>query len=463
MKLKLNSICWLISSILIGGCVNSRPLPSVIQSDNYSSDKEKNSQIIIPSTDKVLTINEAVKTGLRNNPTYEMMEVALLKAHNSFYNSLTQYSPKISTTGKFYGQQGTGGESGWKGEAEPKATLMLFNGMQRELAVFNANINIKKTEEEKKDARRILVNAIIDMYYNLVMMDRVIEIWTEDCNFQEEMLTIEEEKVRQNLKGVEDTYNFRFLLEYSRSRRISVELLRKVGGYAFAALLGLTNAELPDDLELISLKEITSRYKVDVAPFTIDHYLDLAIEQRPDLKARKLELRMMKNNYYAAWGKFSPVINAEVSYKWENSQWASQKQTLKYGLNATWELWSGGSRIFGIRDAEYNVQQVELAIMAKWIEVVSQVRIAYATLQTAVMNLDILTKATNYAIKQRDIAKSLFEVSKADVVRLNQAQVYLVRAQGDRANAEAEVYKAKANLQKAIGAEYDLSSDITGM
>ena len=184
----------------------------------------------------------------------------------------------------------------------------------------------------------------------------------------------------------------------------------------------------------------------------VEYYLDIAIDQRPDLKQVRSALKAQRFELYSTWGKFAPTISATANYGLTTSDWEYSGQSISYGLTASWELLDAGmSRIFNVRSAQINLAQSKLDVLSKWIDIVGEVRTAYVKLQMSLIDEQLRTEAVEFAKKQRDMVKEKYENQIESITRLNQVQSLLVTAQLTKTTSIISVYKAKTDLNTACG------------
>ena len=462
---KLVRVLYILSAIAFSGCVSSTPPPpSVLHADNYSA-LTSQEQRILPVGNKVFTLEDAVRIGLANNPGYEKQKLALTKAYNNFYKQLFTYLPTVSASvngGVSQGQTKTNGNSHWvrndwakSGGFSGSASFTIFNGLSREMELLAKYEAVAKTKQALKYVRLTLINAIVNIYYDLVLSKAQIAITRQDLSFQQQMLEIEHVKYDNGLVTYDQVLNFEYKVKSVEIGILTFVLNYDVQGYALAALMGLTTAELSNNIELQSLDELIKKIEQNYSPLGVEFYLDIAIDQRPDLKESRLALKAAKYSLYSAWGKFAPTFDANADYGLNTRDWFSYKgESLNYGISANWDiLTSGFSRIFTVRDNQITVAEKGQDVLIKWIEVVEDVRKAYVALQNSLLQEKLATASERIAEKQRDMIKEMFENQLVSVTRLNETQNDLVKAQLEKVKALITVYQTKSDLEKACGVQ----------
>jgi outer membrane protein TolC len=473
-KLTLNITVMLMTVMLFSSCVTSNPPPpSVLHADSYTT-VESNDKRILPETNELFTVNDAIRIGLANNPDYESTKLSLEQAYNTMYQEivgylpslditpsagLINYSKSIKTNGNGFFGMGVGdfggGTSGTGNVGyNASSSLTLFNGLQREFNILRTYELAKKKDYAMKFARLTLINTIQLAYYNMAMLKSQFNIFTANADFQHQMLEFQKVKFQNNLITNDHVLNFELELDIAKLKVLSLRLDYKIAEYTLAALLGLTTVEFPENLKLMSLGSILETIKEGYNPLGIEYYLDLAIDQNPKLKEVRTSLQAKKYELYSSWGEYSPTITADLGYSYQTANgWKNMNNgtgAFSAGINASWALWDN-ERIFTIRGNIIKVDIEEQTIYSTWIDIVKSVRTAFATLQTSILKQQIAQKAWQIGQRQRDIVQKKYEMGLENITRLNQVQTLFVTAEMDNASATMDIFRARADLEKACG------------
>ena len=469
MKLVRNTLLTLGISLiaLLAGCVSYQPPPSVIHADNYSALND-NDQKASPPTDKVLTKEAAVTIALENNPDYKTYQLNKIASFAVYYAALSAFSPTISanwgdtiTKGRRVNTNATTGvtagiQSVTTGNIA--ASYQAFSGFTTTFGALSARAAAMQAEWNVKDWRRQLVRDVI-INYNTVLYNRAfLRIQQANERFQEQNATNSLLKYNAGADSLSTLLNWKIGRNQAKADAISAELGYKTSRYALAAKLGLTTADLPVQTEFpeISVPE------ADEFELGVEFYLDIAIAQRPDLKAQKESLKAAKYNLYSAWGAFSPTLDLTGNYGYSgttpnsalyNNVRMGDDSQINYGFAFNWNVWQGGSRIFNVRKQEalYDVQKQ--ALLSKWISIVQDVRTYYVTLLANVARRKVLQQAREMALQRRDLVQEEYDAGNVDIATLNQAQQQLVSTRQTYVQSTIDVSNSRAQLYAACGVE----------
>ena len=451
---------------LISGCVGYKSPPPVIHADNYTAETVQDQQVI-PSADKVLGLREAIRIALTNNPGYKQKHLAIVTAWASFYTQLAGYSPTLSLGfGASQSQNGAGnGGSGTFGSVSTpwtggmNSTWNVFNGFQTTFNTLAARDQALSAEEMDRDYRRQLIYLVTTTYNSILQARAQIQIDLSDEAFNEQQLRDGQLKYNAGASSLADLLNFKIMKAQAQDSVVTDTAAYKIYRYALAALMGLTTADLPEETQFppISVPE-NQEYSLGA-----EFYLDLAIAQRPDLKAARLNLNALKYSLYSSWGDFAPTVDLTMGYgysrasggngNWGHSSASPRGQDLlyNYGFNVGWDLWKGGSRIANVRIAQAALDTQEETLMQSWITVVQEVRGAYTNLMADEMHRTILASVMKYSLQRRDLIREEYNAGNCDITTLNEAQNILVENESKHIKAVIGVSNSRAQLDEVCG------------
>ena len=267
-------------------------------------------------------------------------------------------------------------------------------------------------------------------------------------------------KYRAGTTPRSEVLNFRGRANNARENRESAKYHYELARYTLALLMGYVRGELPAD---ITFPEIPEAVKQEM--LSVDLYLDLALTNRPDLKAYREKLKISEYELYRAYGSFLPVISlfTNYSYSSNSTQNAGNNPTgfgnfyvegnsFNYGLAASLTLFNGGIRYNRIREARSELTASELAGAELWLKVVNDVRSAYANCEYSRRIMEICRENQKLMAEQRELVMKEYLAGEIEVTRLNEAQTNLVHSNMALADAVIKLHKAHEQLAAAVHA-----------
>jgi outer membrane protein len=450
------------TTILFSGCYNYPAVPDAVNQSTYT-DLKNEQQKLIPEDCRVLSLETSEQIAVANNPNYLSMSHSVNAAWSRFYASLSAYFPTIDAT---YGITNnrlipSSGEGGGNTPSFAKGggiqgQWLLFDGLVREMNMLIAKHTAKQEEALNRDAKRLLLQSVASAYNNILLARENIRIAESDADFNEKLYNETELKYRVGEVSLSEPLNFKVKYNQAKNQLIISNYSYITSKYILAALLGLTESDIPANIEFPPLSPKNEQFSSDITV-----YLDTALANRPDLDAFREALLSANFNVWAKWGAFSPTISANGFYgymrtdtgsgKYTNWESRSQDRSYNYGLTASWTLFNGGQNWFNLKTAQAQLAQGQLAVVNKWIQVVSEVRQAQENYKQAIEQVTLFEETLGLVTKTRDLVEEEYKAGNANLTRVNQAQSDLVRAQGDLASSRVNLENAKAQMESAIG------------
>lgn len=439
------------------GCIHSET-PVAISKSTYSTIQESEQQMLSPEL-KFLTLEIAQDIALQNNPSFRTKYFAIVAARAQYYSAYTYYLPTVSmnyTLGQNYTNvRDAKGSRNTVTTSSPSMNLNLtvFDSFVREMNILGAKHNWKQTEEAELDARRQLVRDVAFAYNNVLLAQAQIRISQANMKFQRELLKETELKFAVGASPLSDVLNFKTKYNSAESDLYNAQYSYVVAKYSLAALMGLTEGDIPSNVRFSEMPSADGEMLADIKT-----YLDTALANRPDLKAYREQYESAKYGYYASIAAFGPTLSFNMGLGYNDTHTRNHRSnnstrtdnfTLNYGLNASWDIFSGGRTYLAMRTAEANMVATEFAVAAAWINVIQEVRSAYDNYITGLKQVKLNQKNVEIVRKMRDLVNEEYKAGSAGITRLNEAQFDLVNAETALANAVVNMHNAKAQLKAA--------------
>lgn len=394
-------------------CVHNTPPPDDIYSNSYTTSSVEQYRPL--NSEVGMTKRDAVNSALSKNPGYKIKQLKAISAEDGYYSALTNLTPNVSVSNN----------SG--------VTTTYQISPSSVIKVPAAKASADKAQYDADNYRRKMVRDVKATYNDMQKYKSVTAMEKGNEEFQREMANTTLSKKTSPA----DILNFKINELKAKAASIEAEKNYKVSSYALAANMGITGAELSTDISIQkniptkSVKNVKSRW------LDLNYYLDIAIENRPDLKAYKEALKAVKYDLYSAAGASMPTVNAAVG---------NSAPSVSVSENIT-----PGSTIAEIRNkgADYATEQENLK--EKWISVVKEVKEAYLNLTTQLAIRKTLETTMQMAKQRRDMVAKQYNNERGDIAALNQAQKDLENIQKSFIKTEKDLSDARAKLCATCG------------
>ena len=481
--MKLNvSLSLLAGLVLLCGCYNYPPAPKATYGDTFTQrEKDKNDELFKDM--KKLSLADAQRIALQNNPDYLSAAFAINAAQAKYHQALGSYSPVISANFTLRNahnwtthQVNIAKSDGHRKRTDSfttstgvSANWLLFDGLAREFNMLSAKVGVNYRKNLEADACRLLMRSVAYAYNEVLLAIENRRIAEEDRKFQKTSLKDTQYKFDVGAVPLSSVLNFQILMNNADVRKISADYQYDVSVYALAVLMGYSDGVLPADLDFSS----DFKNNQQTLP-SVEIYLDAALANRPDLKGYREQLQIARYQMYSSYSAFSPNVSAFVNFGYGtnynryhhaavrgNGHDESHTPSLNYGISADWTIFNGLIRYNKVREYQANLAIADYAVATQWFTVVREVRTAHANYLQSIKKNQLYLNTRDLSKKQRDLVDDEYRAGNAELTRLNEAQRDLVEAETNLASSYINIQNARAQLDAAVGvntAEYYMSA-----
>ena len=466
---------FLLTTVILGaiaGCYSYPDPPIATLGESYTQRQKDGADELFQGM-TCLSLADAQRIALINNPTYIAAHHSVSAAHMRYLQSFSGYMPTVTA------QVGYTGSNSWSMIERPdpgiytarhprtesnqlstsvRATLLLFDGLIREFSVLEASHSEKYYQNMDDDACRTLAQSVAYAYNNVLLAIENRRIALEDRKFQVTSLKDTKYKFDAGTVPLSDVLNFEILMNNADVKLIAADYQYETAVYSLAMLMGYPDGVMPAEVSFSDsiLPEYTELPAVEI-------FLDTALANRPDLKAYREQLEVAKYKLYQSYGSFSPTASAFVNFGYnlgENrypdrsytTHTYSESPSISYGVTADWVIFSGFARYNKMREYQANVAVAEYNVAAQWFKVVNEVRTAYAGCIQSIKAAKLNEKIRDLSAQQRDLVAEEYHAGNTELTRLNEAQRDYVEAEASLASSYVNIQNSRAQLDAAVGA-----------
>lgn len=335
--------------------------------------------------------------------------------------------------------------------ADITASWLIFDGFSRKFDLVAAKYGAETSEAARADAQRLLLSAVTSAFLSAQQALESVAIAKADEAFNQRQLTEARLRYDVGTGALSDVLNFEVKANSAISARIDAERIYQTSRIGLAALLGVQQARLSDDLPLAPLAPIADDELV--AP-QVQGQLDHALVHRPDLVQSDRQVQQAAAAAKSARGKFYPTLSLSASYDGERSgdaDFESDDFGNTVAINLSYNLFAGGLNRAQHQQAKARLLEVERIKTNAEINITSEVRTAAAVVRSAQEQLKLQRANAQLVQRNRDLVEKEYKAGVGSLVRLNEAQRDLTAAQVSLAAARATLRLAWYDLQTATG------------
>jgi len=323
--------------------------------------------------------------------------------------------------------------------SQPLLTLYKIN-----LHVHGEELSVQQSVQEIREERNSIVNDVRQAYYSVVEIQNVIEAKRASIKQYEELdrITLEYVSEKVALESAELEVKAKLADE-------KLQLLQAQDKLATAkeSLNNLLGRDLNIDFRAAEDKEL-SPIEQDLRAAQ-----SVALEQNPKIKEAEIKIQQADTVKRLAKSEYMPDIGASFHYLSPFGVNFVPTNIMGLGIEISWEPFDWGRRRDVVNEKTVAVEQSKLNLDQTKANVLVNLDKEFRDLQEARMAVDVASAQQEASrVKLREITDKYGQktVLLRDVL---QQEADVEKANADYNEAIASFWQAKANFQKALGAE----------
>lgn len=456
-----------------------------------------------PTTTRLLSLDEAVQTALRQNPSLDDALAALRRAEALVAEARAIRLPRLdadarlTVTGPIPSFVITLPPLTPGGQPETRE-ITFGRTFSRSLAVtgsYNTDPFGKLRDTRRAALNGVevargglyqvqneLVYAVQNIYLAAMRGRALITVASEAVEAAREQLRVAEAQFRAGTAPEFDVVRASVQVANERQALVSAEAAYRRAVVALGQVLSLDPAtpvelvplSLPPEPEAVAIATarqalepsagaselpLASRPGATAVPRTLESALAEAFGRRPEVYRAEWARRVAEARLTQQRKGSLPDLNVAVvfNYQPDLTGFAVETKTWTILANITAPLWDGGLTRSRVRQARAEVDQARAQIDIARDRVVEEVRTAMVDLQEATDRRRAAAANTAQAREALRIARVRYSAGLAASVEVTDAQVALTQARSNEVNAGYDYLAALANLNRSLGRYADTS------
>ena len=405
----------------------------------------------------VLTLKQAKKIALFGNPGLQAAVTRIEAASAVAQQAQSAWLPTVSAYGSAYRMEEVPGAQGAFGshnnyKAGVDVSWLLFDGLARRYRIMATKYGEEISENSTLDAQRLLLQGVSQAYLAVLFAGEQQRIAIETAKLNE---ILYKETNDRNLAGIasrSEVMNFLMRKITSENQALAAELSKRQARIALARLMGIDDGTVQTDVQSVS--ELEQEYKAFLLDF--DKEILYAVDHRPDLLQKELELDRAEAVVSAEKGSYMPTVVATGRYGYngvDDTDILNKDENTEafFGVAASWELFDGGMRHGKVRAIKADASAAANLYRKTQIDVVADVRAASDNLEIKNLSLQKSDEIYKLADEIEKIVTEEYNASLVSVTRLNQVQTDAVAAEAGLAKERLSRILAIENLNASTG------------
>lgn len=397
---------------------------------------------------EILDLPTAKQIALANNPTLAVATARVDQARARVQQARAAYWPQLDITASGSRQElsNTDYQKSLAAArvADPAATptdpeeyysngvtasWLLFDGFARKFTKLSALYSEQESQQAREDSSRLLLSSVAESFYAAQLARENIAIAEANQAFNQRQVTEAEARYKIGTGSLSDILTFTIQVNGAKADMLSARQEYEISMSGLAALMGLESS-FPPGLELHRLDDET---EAEMLQPELELLTQTALENRPDISQKEYAVKRADSAEQLAWAPFYPTVKLAAGLDGKHTH-TPDFENDDYGnsitLSLSYNLFNGGSSRAKISEALAGKRAAAKELQALIISVQSAARTALTRLRLAQEQLLLQRSNADLVQQNRDLVQKEFAAGQTSLIRLNEAQRDLTRAQG---------------------------------
>ena len=405
-----------------------------------------------------LTLEQCIQVGLEKATSMRNARLSLAIQELRIKNARAVYFPQIFATGSYdfsdqidFGFEPENYNLGLRGQ------YTIWDNGQREAGFAQAKENLNATVSRNEAIKQGLILDITQAYYDVLQSQELV-------NVSEQILARSQENTRRTRDFVEAGSLIPADIATAEVREANDQLSLinnqnslQIAKATLPRLLGLD----PAVLLTVALDESYQLYQdrgtIERVDRPIEEAIQIALDNRPEFQELQAQLKVQEWSLTLAKLQRWPRLNADTSYDVNLDDYLRERENFSdfrswsAGVSLNFTLFDGGILSNRVKELSMQLEQTREDASDLERSVALAVRQAYLNLKRSEASVDISKTQVTNAQLSLDVIQGRFDVDKAILLELLDAQTSFAQALTNQVNTFYDYKIAQSRLQDAMG------------
>ena len=405
-----------------------------------------------------LTLEQCIQIGLEKSTRLRNARLNLAIQELRVNNARARYFPQIFATGNYdfsdridFGFEPENYDLGLRGQ------YTLWDNGQREGNYAQAKSRRNATESRNEEIKQSLIFQITEAYYNVLKRQELFSV-------SEEILARSQDNTQRTRDFVEagslipaDVATAQVREDNDRLSLLNNQNSLQIAQATLPQLLGLD----PGLLLTVAIDEAYQLYldrgTIERMETPIEDAIQTALDNRPEFQEIQEQLKEQEWTLTLSRLQRWPRLNADVNYNVNLDDYLRERENFpdfrswSVGASLNFTLFDGGILSNQVKEVQLQLEQTRENASDLERSVALDVRQSYLNLKRSEAALDISKTQVFNAKLSLDVIQGRFEVDKAILLELLEAQTDYAQALTNQVNAFYDYKIAQTRLQDAMG------------
>jgi len=403
---------------------------------------------------QAITLEEAIDIALKNNLRILLAEEKVKEAQHRIKGAVAEFFPSLRLNGTYthFGEVPSISIP-YIGELEMgeqdttsfsfSLTQPVYTSGKLSLAYQQANLNYQKTEEDLSAVKKDLIFQVKESFYSVLLARENLKIAEQALNQAELHLKMVESFYQSGRASRFDLLRAKVEVANLKPNLIQARNNLNMAKERLASILSISSSSL----------EIEGKLKFEPLHLTLNEAIDIALNNRSDLKSVLLNMKMAMFSLKIARYRNLPVLSLTGNYEFTspgeaNTDW---EKNWSISLVFSFPFFDSGRTKAIIEQEKSRLEQVKLMVNQLEDTITLEVKKAFWDMQAARETLFAQEKNVQQAEEALSIAEGRYRNGTITQIEVLDANLALTRAKLNYSKALYDYNLAKAALIKAMG------------
>jgi len=404
------------------------------------------------------SLQEELRGLAEQHPQVTAAEKTSLSSGKDVDKAISAYMPTVVFTGDRGMENiksGTArGDVDWRRAVGTlTVTQNVFDGFARNSALRSSRVSKEIQKETVETTRQTVLAEAITAYIEVLKQSRMVELANENEQNIKRQAELEDERVKRGSGITTDVLEAKKQLQVAKERRVAFEgeLYNAISRYSQVFNRAPNVAAMRDP-----------NPPLDLIPGDLESAIDAAVKGSTIVATGELQVELQRELRKGVEAEYYPTVDlvGKASYDFWKATTNDAQREYSLLLQATWNLFTGGSTKHGIEQSAFNYSAAQDTRTHFTRKIIELTRISWQNLLTSRERMALLENAVNIAGEVFDSRQTLRDAGKETVINVLQAKNDLHDA---RLNYTAASYDAQLAIYQLLFAMGKLNNDTLGL
>ena len=194
--------------------------------------------------------------------------------------------------------------------------------------------------------------------------------------------------------------------------------------------------------------DVLKNYSFEKYPYTFEKSVEIAKENRPDLKALNASVKAMKQYVLLTKRQYLPDLKGGVGYSYANNRYyADSGMNVSLNLSSTFNIMQVKNEV-DIANSQLNLAKTEVELLNQ--NLYFDIQSAYVDMIQLEKQIPLLETKVRQTLENLELADGRYAVGLGDYIQLQDARVNYNNAQSSYVQAVYNYNVARATLEREI-------------